>query len=60
MQTKYTVLRVWLKTLRKLKIAAAHQPKNMSIIALVDRFVDDELKRLDLEDVINEKENPHG
>ncbi len=41
---KYTNMRVWPVTVRKLKILAAH--KGLSMIKLLDALVDAELKRL--------------
>jgi hypothetical protein len=56
MKTRYTVFRIWNDTLRKLRLAASLQPRRTSLIALMDRLVDEELQRLNATHLL--PENP--
>jgi hypothetical protein len=53
MKTQHTFIRVEPETARRLKVAASLQSKKTSMLALIRRLVDEELKRLNAADITN-------
>lgn len=58
-----TFIRITPETARRLKVAASLQSQKTSMLALIRRLVDEELKRLNAADITNsslDKESSHG
>jgi hypothetical protein len=49
----HTLIKVLNRTARKLKVAASLQPQKTTMVALVDRLIDDELQRLHATDLVD-------